>query len=157
DVDPARQGLIAAAFADGFADRSYAAYADWALDVPMIFVRREGRYLDPAGMTFRQFLERGLAGQRPNMGDWEDHLTTLFPEVRATGVIEVRAADACDAAMTKALAALWKGLLYDNAARADAWDLVSGLRLEERAALMLAAGREGLTGRAQDGRTLASL
>jgi glutamate--cysteine ligase len=157
DVDPERQGLLAFAFAPGFEQDPYRHYAEWALDVPMIFVRRRGAYVDPRGRTFRAFLAEGLDGERPTLADWEDHLTTLFPEVRVKGVVEVRAADACDAELTKALVAFWKGILYDREARAWGWDLVKGLAVPERRALMTAAGREGLSARLPDGRTLAEL
>ena len=123
----------------------------------MIFLRRDGRYLDPHGATFRAFLEGGLHGTRATLGDWEDHLSTLFPEVRVKGVVEVRGADCCDAAMTKALAAFWKGLLYDRASREEAFGLVRDVSVEDRRRLSLAAGREGLQARLPDGRTLQEL
>ncbi|HET9597459.1 MAG TPA: glutamate-cysteine ligase family protein [Anaeromyxobacteraceae bacterium] len=154
DVDPARQGLLAFAFEDGFEAEPYRRYASWALDVPMVFLRRGGRYLETGGATFRRFLSDGLHGERPTLADWEDHLSTLFPDVRVKGVVEVRAADACDAAMTKALAALWKGILYEADARAEAWRLVAGLSLGQRHDLGVAAGREGLAARLPDGRAL---
>jgi glutamate--cysteine ligase len=156
-VDPARSGLLPFAFDEGFLDDPYRRYAEWALEVPMIFLRRRGRYLDPRGATFRQFLAAGIDGERPTLGDWEDHLTTLFPEVRVKGVVEVRAADACDAELTKALVALWKGILYDREARAWAWDAVKKLDVAARRAAMVGAGREGLAARLPDGRTLADL
>ncbi|WP_242396158.1 glutamate--cysteine ligase [Anaeromyxobacter oryzisoli] len=157
EVDPARQGLLAFAFEPGFLDDPYRRYVEWALDVPMIFLRRRGAYLETGGRTFRAFLESGLDGERPTLADWEDHLTTLFPEVRVKGVVEVRAADACDAEMTNALIAFWKGILYDREARASAWEAVKGLALADRRAAMIAAGREGLAGRLADGRTLGEL
>jgi glutamate--cysteine ligase len=153
-VDPARCGLLAFAFEPGFEEDAYRRYAGWALDVPMIFVRRGGRYLDPRGLPFRTFLEHGFQGERPTIADWEDHLTTLFPEVRVKGVVEVRATDACDADMTKALAAFWKGILYSRESRDWAWDAVKRWTVPERRALMTAAGREGLGARTPDGRTL---
>lgn len=157
ETDPARCGLLPFAFEPGFEERAYAAYAGWALDVPMIFLRREGRYLPTGGITFRAFLAEGLHGQRPTVLDWEDHLSTLFPEVRVKGVVEVRGTDACDAAMTRALLAFWKGILYDRQARDWAWDAVRRYTVPERRALMVGAGREGLQARAPDGRTLAEL
>jgi glutamate--cysteine ligase len=157
EVDPARSGLLPFAFEPGFEERAYQAYAAWALDVPMVFLRREGRYLEPGGATFRRFLEHGLHGQRPTLLDWEDHLSTLFPEVRVKGVVEVRGADACDAGMTRALLAFWKGLLYDQQARDWAWDAVRRYTVPQRRALMVAAGREALQARTPDGRTLAEL
>ena len=154
ETDPARCGLLPFAFEPGFDEDAYRRYAEWALDVPMIFLRREGRYLETAGRTFRAFLEHGLDGQRPTLLDWEDHLSTLFPEVRVKGVVEVRGADCCDPDMTNALLALWKGILYDRDARAWAWDAVRRLTVDERRALMTTAGRDGLAGRAPDGRTV---
>jgi glutamate--cysteine ligase len=154
EVDPARCGLLPFAFEPGFDEDPFRRYAEWALDVPMIFVRRGGAYLDPAGRTFRAFLGEGLGGQRATLADWEDHLSTLFPDVRVKGVVEVRGADACGPQMTKALLALWKGILYDRDARAWAWDAVKRWTVPERLELMRAAGREGLEARAPDGRTL---
>jgi len=154
EVDPARSGLLAFAFEPGFEEDPYRRYVSWALDVPMIFLRRGGQYLGTGGRTFRQFLADGLSGERATLGDWEDHLTTLFPEVRVKGVVEVRGADACDAAMTKALAALWKGVLYDAEARGEALELFGGLDAAARRALTVAAGREGLAARLSDGRAL---
>jgi glutamate--cysteine ligase len=157
ETDPARCGLPAFPFEPGFEEDAYRRYAEWALDVPMIFLRRGGGYVDPRGATFRRFLAGGLAGEKPTLADWEDHLTTLFPEVRVKGVVEVRGTDSCDAAMTKALLAFWKGILYDREARAWAWDVVKRFALEERRAFMEAAGREGLAGKAPDGRPIAGI
>ncbi|HTP28346.1 MAG TPA: glutamate-cysteine ligase family protein [Anaeromyxobacteraceae bacterium] len=154
EVDRARSGLLPFAFEPDFEKDAYRHYVEWALEVPVIFLRRDGRYRDTGGATFRTFLEAGLHGTWPTMADWEDHLTTLFPEVRVKGVVEVRGADACDSAMTKALVALWKGILYDGQARRAAFALVDRLGLEERRALGVAAGRVGLAGRLPDGRLL---
>jgi glutamate--cysteine ligase len=154
ETDPARSGLLPFAFEPGFEDDPYRRYVEWTLDVPMVFVRRRGAYLDPGGRTFRAFLAEGLAGERATIADWEDHLTTVFPDVRVKGVVEVRGADGCDPALTKALVALWKGLLYDREARAWAFDAVSRFSLAERRAFVEAAGRDGLAGRAPDGRPI---
>jgi glutamate--cysteine ligase len=157
EVDADRSGLLSFAFEPGFDDDAYRRYAEWALDVPMVFLRREGRYLATGRHTFRRFLAEGLHGHRPTLLDWEDHLSTLFPEVRVKGVVEVRAADACDADMTRAVLALWKGILYDQQARDWAWDAVKRFTVGERRALMVAAGRQALGARTPDGRTLAQL
>ncbi len=156
-VDPSRCGLLPFAFDEGFEADAYRRYVEWALDVPMIFLRRAGRYLETGGQTFRTFLAEGIEGERPTLADWGDHLTALFPDVRVKGVVEVRGADACDAAMTKALAALWKGILYSRPSRDRAWESVKRFSIEERRALMTAAGREGLAARAPGGRTLREL
>jgi len=153
-TDPARSGLLPFAFEEGFVGDAYRRYVEWALDVPMVFLRRRGSYLETGARSFRQFLAEGLDGERATIADWEDHLSCLFPDVRVKGVVEVRGADACDAAMTKALAAFWKGLFYDGAARAQAWDEVAGLRIEERRQLMRDAGRYGLQARVPRGKTL---
>ncbi len=157
EVDPARSGLLPFAFERGFLDDPYRAYVEWALDVPMVFLRRGGDYRATGGRTFRAFLADGLGEERATLADWSDHLTTLFPEVRVKGVVELRAADANDPAHTKALVAFWKGILYDAGARAEAWELVQSLSVTERRALMRAAGQEGLSARLPDGRTLAEL
>jgi len=144
EVDPLRCGIRPEFFAPGF---GYAAYAAWALDIPMIFVRREHTYLDPRGLTFRRFLAEGLDEQRATLSDWEDHLTTLFPEVRLKRVVEMRGADMGTAAMCLALPALWKGLLYDRAAREAAAALVP-LPPDELVALQESVARQGLKARA---------
>ena len=154
ETDPARCGLLPFAFEEGFPDDAYRRYAEWALDVPMIFLRRGERYLETGGATFRSFLARGLHGEQPTLADWEDHLSCLFPDVRMKGVVEVRGADACDLPMTRALAAFWKGLLYDRQARESAWEEVRGFSLEERRQIMRDAGRHGLGAPAPGGRTL---
>jgi glutamate--cysteine ligase len=157
ETDPARCGLPAFPFEPGFDDDAYRRYVEWVLDVPMVFLRRAGRYVETGGRTFRDLLEGRLPGERPTLADWEDHLTTLFPEVRVKGVVEVRGADACDAAMTKALLAFWKGVLYDREARAWAWDVVRRFTVPERRAFTEAAGRDGLAAVAPDGRPIAEI
>lgn len=143
EVDPLRCGPLEAAFRPGF---GYQAYADWALDVPMIFLRRAGRYRDPRGATFRRFLAEGLDGERATLSDWEDHLTTLFPEVRLKRVLEMRGADSGSRAMCAALAALWKGILYSPASLDAARHLVP-LPYHERLELHAAVAREALAAR----------
>ena len=157
ETDPARSGTLPFVFEPSFEEDPYRAYAEWALDVPMIFLRRDGGYRATGGRTFRAFLAEGMDGERATLADWEDHLTTVFPDVRVKGVVEVRGADACDPALTKAFCAFWKGILYDRAARAAAFDELRGLTVEERRALTREAGKVGLRGRAPGGRTLAAL
>jgi glutamate--cysteine ligase len=156
-TDPARCGLLAFAFEPGFEAETYRHYAEWALDVPMVFLRRDGRYLPTGGITFRRFLAEGLSGHRATLLDWEDQLSTLFPEVRLKGVVEVRGADSVAPPLVKGLAAFWKGLLYNRESRDWAWDLVRRLTVAERLELRDAAGREGLRARLPDGRTLREL
>jgi glutamate--cysteine ligase len=135
DTDKARTGLLPFAFEDGM---GFERYVDYALDVPMYFVYRHGRYFDVAGASFRDFLAGKLAqlpGEHPIMSDWSDHLTTLFPEVRLKRFLEMRGADAGPWSRLCALPALWTGLLYDQASLDAAWDLVKDWTAEERQAL----------------------
>ncbi len=141
-TDPDRTGLLPMAFEPGF---GYRRYVDWAIDVPMFFVVREGRYEPVGGMTFRQFLKRGHAELRPTLADFDRHLTTLFPEVRLKHIIEVRGADAVPPGLTCSLPALWKGLFYQADAREAAWELVRGSSQEEREAACSDVARRGLT------------
>jgi glutamate--cysteine ligase len=130
DTDPARCGLLPFLFRD---DASFADYVEWALDVPLYFVLRGGRYLTEAtGMPFRRFLEGGLPGERATIDDWNLHLTTLFPEVRLKGYIEFRSCDSQAPALVLAIPALVKGLCYDAGALDAAWELVRPWTLQER-------------------------
>jgi len=150
-TDPDRCGLLPFVFEPGF---GYQRYVEWALDVPMFFVRRGDRFLPAGGRTFRQFLEGGFEGSRATLADWDLHLTTLFPEVRLKRFLEVRGADAVPAGLICALPALWKGILYDTDARQAAWDLVSGWSFEERQAALDAVARRGLRARCVGGSVL---
>lgn len=157
ETDPARCGIPAFPFAAGFEESAYRAYVEWALDVPMVFLRRDGRYVETGGCTFRTFLAEGLRGERPRLSDWEDHLSTIFTDVRVKGVVEVRGTDAGGPEMVRALLAFWKGILYDPDSRAWAWDTVKRWSLADRRTLASAAGREGLQATVPDGRSLAEL
>lgn len=135
DTDPDRCGPLPFVFGDGF---GFERYVEYMLDVPMYFVHRGDRYIDVAGQSFRDFMAGrlpGLPGEYPTLADWEDHLTTVFPEVRLKRYIEMRGADGGPWKRLCALPALWVGLLYDADARAAAWDLVKDWTYEERAAL----------------------
>ncbi len=144
DTDPARTGAPACVFRDDF---GFAAWTEWALDAPMYFVMRDGRYVDCAGESFRDFLAgrlRALPGERPTLADWELHVSTLFPDVRLKRYIEMRGADAGPWNWICALPALWKGLLYDAAAMDEAWAMVADWRHDEVAALRAAVPRLAL-------------
>ena len=135
DTDPARTGMLPFVFEDGF---GYERYADYALDVPMYFVYRDGKYIDAAGLSFRDFLKGELSvlpGELPTIDDWNDHLSTAFPEVRLKTFLEMLGADGGPWNRICALPALWVGLLYDNGALDAAWDLVKGWSLDERQSL----------------------
>ena len=144
DTDPARTGMLPFVFEDGF---GYERYADYMLDVPMYFVYRDGKYIDAAGLSFRDFLRGELSvlpGEKPTLDDWADHLSTAFPEVRLKTFLEMRGADGGPWSKICALPALWVGLLYDQGALDAAWDVVKGWSIEERQALRDAVPKLGL-------------
>ena len=144
DTDADRTGLLNFVFEDGF---GFERYRDYMLDVPMYFVRRNNKFIDAAGQSFRDFLAGklpALPGETPTMEDWEDHLSTAFPEVRLKTFLEMRGADGGPWARICALPAFWVGLLYDDAALAAAWDVAKGWSEAEREALRDDAARFGL-------------
>jgi len=140
-TDPDRTGLLPMVFESDF---GYRRYVEWALDVPMFFVVRNGAYHEAKGMTFRCFLRDGFEGSPANFADFDRHLTTLFPDVRLKQWIEVRGADAVPPGLTCSLPALWKGVLYDATARSRAWDLVDRYDFEVRDAVRSDVARRGL-------------
>jgi len=144
DTDPDRTGMLGFVFEDGF---GFERYVDYLLDVPMYFVYRDGRYIDAAGQSFRDFLDGRLPaypGHRPTLKDFADHLTTAFPEVRLKRYLEMRGADGGPWNRLCALPAFWVGLLYDDAALDAAWDLVRNFSLAEREALRREVPRTAL-------------
>jgi glutamate--cysteine ligase len=153
DMDEDRCGLIPAAFDPGFGFR---AYAEWAADVPMFFLARQGKYLPLEGVTFRRFLREGYQGERATMDDWALHLSTVFPEVRLKRTIELRGADAGPTNFVEALAALWRGLLDDVDARRAAFALVAEASFAERQELRRQVPKAAL-GAQFRGRSLAEL
>ena len=144
DTDPDRCGLLHFVFDPDF---GYERYVEWALDVPMFFVVRDGTYFPTPGVTFREFLREGWRGQRARLRDFATHATTLFPEVRLKKVIELRGADAVPAPLTCAMPALWKGLLYDAQAAEAALALVADWSSADREEALRQAARSGLAGR----------
>lgn len=134
-TDNDRAGMLPFAFEEGM---SFERYMDYALDVPMYFVMREGKYVNCAGENFREFLKGNLPqlpGEKPTIADWEDHISTIFPEVRLKQFLEMRGADCGAWADICALPALWVGLLYDQSSLDAAWDLVKDWTEEERQTL----------------------
>ena len=144
DTDPDRTGNLPFAFEPGM---GFERYVDYALQVPMYFVYRNGRYIDVAGASFEDFiagrLDR-LPGEYPTFDDWADHLTTLFPDVRLKRFLEMRGADAGPYAELMALPAFWVGLLYDASAQAEAYALISDWTQSERQAMRDQVPRLGL-------------
>ena len=147
DLDPDRTGMLPFVFEDGF---GFEAYVQYALDVPMYFVYRDGTYINALGQSFRDFLKGdlpALPGEKPTLSDWADHLTTIFPEARLKKFIEMRGADGGPWRRLCALPALWVGLTYDQTALDAAWDLVRDWDAETRDGLRVAASVDALDAR----------
>ncbi|HWX47580.1 MAG TPA: glutamate--cysteine ligase [Roseomonas sp.] len=145
ETDPDRTGIPAVAFEPGF---GFERFAEHVLDVPMYFIMREGKWIDATGITFRQFMMSGLPGHpgvTASMGDWADHVTTVFTDVRLKRFLEMRGADAGSPEMMLALPAFWIGLLYDDAAQKAALALVRGWTVPELQALRTAVPEGALT------------
>jgi len=154
DTDPDRTGMLPFVFEDGF---GYERYCDYALDVPMYFVYRDGNYVDVAGESFRAFLEGKLPqlpGEKPSLTDWTDHLSTAFPEVRLKSFLEMRGADGGRWSRICGLPPLWVGLLYDDQALDEAWDLVKHWSIGERAKLRHDVPRLALDAMTPDGQSM---
>ncbi len=147
DTDPDRCGIPDFAFEAGM---GFERYVEYALDTPMYLVIRDGRMIDAAGQSFRDFLAGrlpALPGERPTLHDWEEHLTTLFPEVRIKRFIEQRGADAGPWRRLCGLPALWTGLLYDGQALDAADQLTRDWTAAEVRSLLADVTRGGLGGR----------
>ncbi|WP_114228538.1 MULTISPECIES: glutamate--cysteine ligase [Sphingomonas] len=154
DTDPARTGMLPFVFEDGF---GYERYCDYALDVPMYFVYRDGQYIDVAGESFRAFLDGKLPqlpGELPRKSDFVDHLSTAFPEVRLKSFLEMRGADGGRWGRICALPALWVGLLYDQSTLDAAWDLVKDWTIDEREQLRSDVPAQALEARVPGGRSM---
>ncbi len=144
DTDNARAGMLPFAFEQGM---GFERYVEYALGVPMYFVKRGDRYIDVAGSDFRDLLagrHPALPGERATLSDWANHLSTIFPEVRLKTFLEMRGADAGPMPFLTALPALFAGLLYDPAALDAAWDLVKGWTEADREELRAVVPRLGL-------------
>src|SRR5476649_2855998 len=150
DTDNARAGMIPWAFEDGMGfERS----VDYALDVPMYFVKRGDNYIDVSGSSFRDFFagkNPAFPGERPTLSDWANHLSTIFPEVRLKRYLEMRGADGVPWGRLPALPAFWVGLLYDDTSLNAAWDLVKHWNAQERQALRDDVPRLGFKARIRD-------
>ncbi len=144
NLDDDRTGMLPFVFEEGF---GFERWVQYALDVPMYFVYRDGKYIDALGMSFRDFLKGelpALPGEMPTLSDWADHLTTAFPEARIKKFMEMRGADGGPWRRLCALPAFWVGLMYDQSSLDAAWDLVKGWDAETREALRVAASEDGL-------------
>ncbi len=153
DTDNARSGMLPWAFENGM---GFERYADYALDVPMYFVKRGDRYVDVAGASFRDLLAGRLPqlpGERATMSDWSNHLSTIFPEVRLKRYLEMRGSDGGPWRRLSSLTALWVGLLYDDNSLDAAWDLVKNWSAQDRQQLRDDVPKLGFAARIR-GRTL---
>lgn len=145
DTDPDRCGMLPFVFENGM---GFERWLDHVLDVPMYFVRRDGKYINAAGQSFRDFMKGelpALPGELPTMEDWKDHMTTLFPEVRLKTFLEMRGADGGPWSRLCALPAFWVGLLYDSEAQNEAAALVKDWSLDDMASMRDNAPMMGLT------------
>jgi glutamate--cysteine ligase len=144
DTDPDRCGMLPFVFEEGY---GFERHVDYILDVPMYFVYRDGIYHDVAGKSFRDFIAgklEGFEGEIPHMGDWTDHMTTNFPEVRLKKYLEMRGTDGGPWRSLCALPAYWVGLLYDTDAQTAAWDMIKDWTIEEQAKMRGDVPRQGL-------------
>jgi glutamate--cysteine ligase len=144
DTDNARAGMLAWAFEPGM---SFERWVDYALDVPMYFVKRGDDYIDASGQSFRDLLAGklpALPGERATTSDWANHISTIFPEVRLKRYLEMRGADSGSLPNLLALPAFWVGLLYDDSCLDAAWDLVKDWSAEDRQQLRDDVPKQGL-------------
>ncbi len=145
DTDNRRSGVLPFTFDANFGFRHY---VEWALDAPMYFIVRDGKYRDCTDITFRQFMAGALKGQiaewQPNLGDWTNHLSTLFPDVRLKRFLEMRGADGGPWRRICALPAFWVGLLYDDAALTAADELTANWAVEDVIAMRDTVPAQGL-------------
>jgi glutamate--cysteine ligase len=144
ECDNDRCGLLPFAFTAG---ARFKDYVEWALDVPMFFLYRDGEYRQLDNVPFRRFLQEGIGGERATEKDWELHLSTLFPEVRLKSYVEVRQADASSRELARALPTFWRGVLYHPESRRAAWELVRDWSFDERLDLYRRTPKEGLRAR----------
>ena len=157
DTDPQRTGMLPFVFDEGF---GYERYADYMLDVPMYFAFRDGGYVDAAGLSFRDFIDGNLSvlpGEKPTVSDWNDHLSTAFPEVRLKSFLEMRGADGGPWSTICALPAFWVGILYDQTALDAAYDLIKDWTIADQQTLRDDVPRLALDATAPGGGTLHTL
>ena len=144
DTDPDRTGMLPFVF-DG--EMSYEKYVDYALKVPMYFIYRDGNYLDVSGSSFEDFLNGDLAelpNEKPNIIDWENHLTTIFPEVRLKSFLEMRGADGGSFESVCALSSFWVGLLYDSESLDSSFNLIKDFNIKQLQELRIEVAKNGL-------------
>ena len=143
-TDPTRSGSLTEAMGRAY---DLEEYVDHVLDLPMVFLQRGSVWRDGGGLTFREFMDRGLDGERATLSDWELHLSSFFPDVRLKHVLEVRSADCPPRRLMIPLAAFMTGLLYTRAAWEAVEERLGRLSIDEHAELKAAAARAGMAGR----------
>ena len=157
DTDPDRTGILPFVFDEDF---GFARYTDYILDMPMYFIRRDGAYIDCAGLSFRDFMKGELParmGEYPTLQDWDDHVSTAFPEVRLKRFIEMRGADSVPAEKAVTLAEFWSGLVYNESCLDKCFDKIKDWSVEAIQTMRLDAAKYGLDAKCPDGRTLGAL
>ena len=157
ETDPDRTGVPEFVFSG---EMSFARYVDYALDVPMYFIMRDGHHVNVAGQSFRDFMDgrlKGHEGDYPSLDDWHDHLTTLFPEVRLKSYLEFRGPDSAEPDLVYAMAAFWTGIYYDDAALERAAALIAGWSAADHQRIRNDVPRLGLETPVPGGRTLRDL
>ena len=150
DTDNARAGMLPWVFEPGM---GFERWVDYALDVPMYFVKRGDTYIDASGQSFRDLMMGklpALPGELPTLSDWANHMSTTFPEVRLKRYLEMRGADSGPLPNLLALPALWVGLLYDDVALDAAWDIAKVWTAEDRQKLRDDVPKLGLAAKIQD-------
>ena len=153
-LDAQRTGLLPFVFNESF---GFESWVEYALDVPMYFVYRDGHYINALGQSFREFMKGqlpALPGELPTLDDWADHLTTIFPEARLKKFIEMRGADAGQWHRLCALPAFWVGICYDQSSLDAAWDIVKNWDEDDRENLRVAAAKDGLNGSIRNARLI---
>ena len=143
-MDPDRSGLLLQFIEEG---KNFRDYVNYLLDMPMMFILRQEKWIPMNGVSFRKFLREGKDGEHATWGDFELHLSTAFPEARFKQYLEIRGIDAQKPALIPAVAAFWKGILYDETIRRKTWDLVRNFKPEERMNLYQEVPRLGLRAR----------
>ena len=142
-TDPDRTGLLPFVFEKGF---SFEKYTDYALSVPMYFINRNHQYIDMTKYTFKEYLDENSNNQDDAilLKDWEDHLTTLFPQVRLKQYIEIRSMDACSWDLICSQPAFWIGILYDDEIMDNVKEITESWTQEDREYLNKTVPQEGL-------------
>ena len=139
-TDPDRCGLLVEFAKEG---KSFRDYVEYLLEMPMIFIVREDRWIPMGGISFRKFLKKGKDSQRATLSDFELHLSTAFPEARFKRYLEIRGVDAQRFPLIPSVAAFWKGILYEDEIRKKTWSLVRDFTSKERLKLHESVPKEG--------------